>query len=71
MTRPLRLMAYRIGREFGIDVDVVMRWPLAKLYEHMAFFVTETPEFQERYKEQTMTEEQRMRQIMNFIGSGL
>lgn len=44
------MFAHRLGRDRHIDVDVIMSWPLSKLYEHMAFYHTESDQFKESQK---------------------
>ncbi len=68
MSRPIKLFAYRIGDKLGMDVDIIMAWPLKKIYEYMAFYVSETPEWQEKYKEDNLTPEDKARKLAQFLG---
>lgn len=70
MTRPTKLFAYRLGRDIGLDVDVIMDWSMQKLNEYKAFYITETDEFKEAYKEEQMTPEQKANQLMQLFLSG-
>lgn len=70
MTRPLRHFAFRLGDKLGIDVDIIMSWPVRKLYEYMAFYITQDPDWVEKYKEDQLTPEQRTARLMQFLQSG-
>lgn len=39
------MFAYRMGRDYGIDAEVIMTWPLKKIYGYMSFYITETDKF--------------------------
>lgn len=71
MTRPIKLFAYRLGRDLGIDVEVIMNWPLNKIYEYMAFYLTDSDEFKEEYAEEQMTPEERSNQILKMLGGSI
>lgn len=68
MNRPIKLFAYKVGENLHMDVDVIMKWPLDKLYEYMAYYYSQTEEFQEEMKDDAMTDEQRAKQIMKLLG---
>ncbi len=69
MERPLKLFAYRLGRELHLDVDVIMSWQLDKIYEYMAFYMTEQDSFKEEYEESKISPEQRANALASFIGA--
>lgn len=33
-----------------MDVDIILSWPMKKLYQYMAFYITETEEFKKKQK---------------------
>ena len=70
MTRPIKHFAYKLGDKLGLDVDIVMAWPVGKLYEYMAFYITQDPDWVEKYKEEQMTPEERTKRLMQFLSSG-
>ncbi len=41
-----------------MDVDKVASWPLSKIYEHLAFCMTEDPEWYKEYEASQITPEQ-------------
>ncbi len=51
-----------------MDVDVIMSWPLCKIYEYMAFYLTESEEFKEQIREDNMTTEQKANQVLRLLG---
>lgn len=51
-----------------MDVDVIMSWPLHKIYEYMAFYISETDEFKERAEEDAMTPEQKTNRLLQLLG---
>lgn len=59
MTRPIKRFAYQLGRELHMDVDIILAWPLKKIYEYMAFYRTESESWKKEYEESNMTAEQR------------
>lgn len=67
MQRPLKHFAYKLGRDLHMDVDIIMSWPVGKLYEYMAFYISEDSDWQEKYKEEQMTPEERTKRLMNFL----
>ncbi len=68
MSRPIKHFCYQLGRDLHMDVDIISAWSLSKLYEYMAFYVTETEKFKEQYKEDNMTPEERHEQLMKVMG---
>lgn len=70
MTRPLRHFAYRLGDKLGIDVDIIMSWPVGKLYEYMAFYITQDQDWIDRYNEEKLTPEERTARLVQFLQSG-
>lgn len=42
------LFAFRMGRDYGIDADLIMKWPLSKIYRYMAFYLTESDDFKKK-----------------------
>lgn len=70
MSRPIKHFAYRLGDKLGLDVEVVMSWPVGKIYEYMAFYMTQNDEWLEKYKEEQLTPEERTAKIMQFLASG-
>jgi hypothetical protein len=32
------------------DIDVIMQWPLSKLYGYMSYYLTQTDEFKEKMR---------------------
>jgi len=51
-----------------MDVDIIMRWSLDKIYEHMAFYMSETPEWKEQYAESLISPEQKAQRLAQFLG---
>ena len=47
-----------------------MSWPLDKIYEYMAFYLTEDKDFQERVKDENMTPEERTQRMLQVLGGG-
>jgi len=70
MSRPIKHFAYKLGDKLGLDVDIIMSWPVGKLYEYMAFYMTEDSEWLEKYKEEQLTPEERTKRLMQFLSSG-
>lgn len=62
MRRPVMLMCYRLSRELKIDVDIIKDWPLDKVLDWVAFFRTEDKDWQEKYKIESMTKEEQIRE---------
>lgn len=71
MTRPIRLFCHKLGRELGMDPDIIMTWSLSKIYENMAYYVTESDKFREDYKSQQLTPKQKMSQLAQFLKMGI
>lgn len=67
MSRPLKLFAYKVGRELHKDVDEVMGWPLDKLYEYIAFYMTENESWKEKYSDSLINQEAKSKQIMQML----
>ena len=56
------LFAMRMGRDFGMDADIIMSWPLSKIYRYMAFYLTETDDFKKNLnKDKVMSFEEIVR----------
>ncbi len=51
-----------------MDVDVIMSWPLDKLYGYMAYYLTQSEDFKEKIKDENLTPEQRTKQLMQVLG---
>ncbi len=64
----MRHFCYQLGRELHMDVDVIANWPLDKIHEYMAFYLTETDNFKEEYADSKLTDEQRHKQMMAKLG---
>lgn len=58
----------QLSREMHMDVDIIMRWSLDKIYEHMAFYMSETPEWKEQYAESLISPEQKAQRLAQFLG---
>lgn len=69
MSRPIRRLAFKLGRELHIDVDVIMSWSLNKIYEYVAFYRTENDEWAKEYKDSNMTDEERMNEFAMILGA--
>ncbi len=50
MSRPFTLFAHRLGRDMHIDADVILSWPIDKIYRYMAFYITESEDFKKKQK---------------------
>lgn len=42
------MYAHSLSREMGIDVDIVLEWPLKKLYRYMAYSIADSEAFKKR-----------------------
>lgn len=51
-----------------MDIDVIMSWPLHKIHEYMAFYLSETEEFKEKLKDEALTPEERTNQLLQLLG---
>jgi len=60
-------MAYKIGRDLHLDVDIIMRWPLSKFYEYVAFYITEDKEWQDKNVIKELTADQKNEQVMRVL----
>ena len=69
MSRPVKHFAYQLGRDLHMDVDIIMSWPLKKIYEYMAFYITEDEDWKKDYVEDSMTDEQRHNNFANILGA--
>lgn len=68
MARPLKHFCYRLSRDLGIDIDIILKWPVGKVYGYVAFYMTENPEWKEKMKEESITEEQRAEMLLQVLG---
>ncbi len=64
-------MCFKIGRDIKKDVDEIAEWPVQKIYEYMAFWLTENEDFKQKIKDESLTDEEKAQAIMNILkGTG-
>jgi hypothetical protein len=57
-----------VGQDYGIDVDIVLSWPISKLYRYMAFYITESDKFKEDNKKDKVLSFEEICQLMEKDG---
>lgn len=50
-----------------MDVDIIMSWQLDKIYEYMAFYMSEDDGWKQKNKQESMTQEQKNEMMMKKL----
>ncbi len=50
-----------------MDVDIIMSWPLDKLYEYMAFYMLEDEKCKDKLQEESLTQDQKNEKMMQLL----